>query len=81
MIRVHTYQPRNTFIDTTRPWLIRIGDHVKITRGVTLLTHGYDWSVLKGVYGEVLGSSGGVNWRQCIYRYAINYSKRRAYWK
>ncbi len=26
-----------------------------------VLTHGYDWSVLKGVYGEVLGSCGEVN--------------------
>ena len=24
------------------------------------MTHGYDWSVLKGVYGEVLGSAGAV---------------------
>lgn len=38
--------------------MIEIGNDVQITSGVTLLTHGYDWSVLKGVYGEVLGSSG-----------------------
>lgn len=25
-----------------------------------ILTHGYDWSVLKGKYGEVLGSAGKV---------------------
>lgn len=25
------------------------------------MTHGFDWSVLKGVYGEVLGSSGKVS--------------------
>ena len=23
------------------------------------MTHGSDWSVLKGVYGDILGSSGG----------------------
>ena len=57
--RVKIYVPRNTTIDMTRPWLIDIGDDVQITEGVTILTHGYDWSVLKGVYGEVLGSSGG----------------------
>lgn len=42
----------------TRPWLIDIGNDVQITEGVTLLTHGYDWAVLKGVYGEILGSGG-----------------------
>ena len=58
--RVEIYEPRLTLIDSTRPWLISIGNDVKITRGVTILTHGYDWSVLQGVYGDVLGSSGGV---------------------
>lgn len=52
--------PLNILIDETRPWLIDIGNNVQITRNVTILTHGYDWSVLKGVYGEILGSSGKV---------------------
>ena len=55
------FDPRTVCIDVTRPWLITIGNDVQITRGVTILTHGYDWSVLKATYGEVLGSSGGVN--------------------
>lgn len=42
----------------TRPWLINIGNDVQITEGVTILTHDYAWSVLKGVYGDILGSSG-----------------------
>ena len=50
------YVPTKTQID---PWLIDIGKNVKITEGVTILTHGFDWSVLKGVYGDILGSSGG----------------------
>lgn len=58
-VDVCIYEPISNLIDETRPWLISIGNNVKITRGVTILTHGYDWSVLKGVYGEVLGSSGG----------------------
>lgn len=58
--RVRIFEPRNIIIDITRPWLLDIGDDVQITYGVTILTHGYDWSVLKGVYGEVLGSSGKV---------------------
>ncbi len=52
--------PRNVCIDTQKPWLLEIGANVQITRGVTILTHGYDWSVLKGVYGEILGSAGKV---------------------
>ena len=34
--------------------MIEIGDNVSITEGVTILTHGYDWSVFKGKYGDVL---------------------------
>lgn len=49
------YSPRKGFIDDTRPFLIEIGNNVKITEGVTILTHGYDWSVLNGVYGDILG--------------------------
>ena len=58
--RTVVYEPTKTFIDETRPFLIEIGDDVQITRGVTILTHGYDWSVLKGCYGEVFGSAGKV---------------------
>lgn len=58
--RTHIFVPTKTTIDITRPWLISIGSDVQITSGVTILTHGFDWSVLKGVYGEVLGSSGEV---------------------
>ena len=57
--RVNIYATNKTLIDMTRPWLIDIGNDVQITEDVTILTHGYDWAVLKGVYGEVLGSSGG----------------------
>ena len=55
------YDPRRSFIDETRPWMVQIGRNVQITRGVTVLTHGYDWSVLKGKYGCVLGSCGKVS--------------------
>ncbi len=58
--RVNIYAPNRILIDMSRPWLIDIGDDVQITEDVTILTHGYDWAVLKGVYGEVLGSSGRV---------------------
>lgn len=55
------FSPHSVYIDETRPWMISIGNNVQITRGTTILTHGYDWSVLKGVYGEVLGSCGKVS--------------------
>lgn len=58
--RTVIYSPKDSCIDITRPWLIDIGNDVKITRGVTILTHGYDWSVIKNVYNEMLGSSGRV---------------------
>lgn len=37
-----------------------IGKNVQITNGVKILTHGFDWSVTKAVYGEIYGSSGKV---------------------
>lgn len=54
------YEPSKSTIDTTRPYLIDIGSFVKITKGVTILTHGYDWSVLRKEYGEILASAGKV---------------------
>lgn len=51
---------KTAWVDVTRPWLIDIGNHVHITRGVTILTHGHDLAVLKRYYGEVLGCGGGV---------------------
>lgn len=51
---------RDVYIDETRPWLINIGDNVILTKGVTILTHGYDLSVLMNYYGELYGSSGKV---------------------
>ena len=37
-----------------------MGNNVKITRGVTILTHGFDWSVLNGKYGDICGAAGKV---------------------
>ena len=62
--RTTIYDPKSTIIDETRPWMIRIGNDVQIAAGVTILTHGYDWAVLKGVYGEILGSAGGGRYRK-----------------
>lgn len=58
--RTKIFGSKTVQIDEQKPWLIEIGDDVQITKGVTILTHGYDWSVLKKCYGEVLGSAGKV---------------------
>lgn len=54
------YAPTKTLIDEQYPWMITIGDHVRITEGVKILTHDYSWSVLKNYQGCVLGASGIV---------------------
>jgi carbonic anhydrase/acetyltransferase-like protein (isoleucine patch superfamily) len=48
-------------IDVTRPYLVEIGRNCVFTEGVQVLTHGFDWSVLREKYGEVLCSSGKVS--------------------
>lgn len=58
--RTCIYVPTKSSIDTTRPWMIEIGDAVEITEGVTILTHGYDLAVLKEKYGDLCGSAGHV---------------------
>lgn len=58
--RVTIYEPTHTTIDATRPYLISIGDDVKITKNVTILTHGFDWNVIAGLNDIVIGSAGRV---------------------
>lgn len=58
--RCTIFSPAFTVIDVTRPSLLEIGNDVQITHGCIILTHGYDWVVLRNVYGEVLASSGKV---------------------
>jgi acetyltransferase-like isoleucine patch superfamily enzyme len=47
-------------IDFSRPCLVEIGRNCIFTDGVTLLTHGFDWAVLREKYGEMVSSSGKV---------------------
>lgn len=49
---VYIYSTGKTLIDSTSPWLLTIGDHVRITEGVKILTHDYSWSVLKGIEAD-----------------------------
>lgn len=55
------FDPRSTIVDAQNPKLIRIGDNVRVTAGCRILTHDFSWSVLGGVYGEVLGALGTVD--------------------
>ena len=57
---VTIYVPQKTTIDLQHPWMIEIGDHVRITQGVVILAHDYSWYVLKGLSGAVYGASGYV---------------------
>lgn len=60
---VRFFDPVHTFVDVTNPWLLTMGDHVSITRGVTILTHDYSWSVVKGhpdSRGMLLGAQSPV---------------------
>ena len=51
------YDPASIIVDTIRPELLEIGEYCKITSGVTILTHDYSRSVLRRVYGDVLGEA------------------------
>lgn len=44
---VYVYSTNRTMIDASSPFLLKIGDHVRIAEGVKILTHDYAWSVLK----------------------------------
>ncbi len=63
---VTIYAPNKTVIDKTAPYLLKIGNHVRITEGVKILTHDYSWSVLKCYSsenissGEILGAQSAV---------------------
>lgn len=63
---VIVYAPNKTLIDKTAPWLLEIGDRVRIAEGVKILTHDYAWSVLKCCEsesfapGQILGGEGPV---------------------
>lgn len=45
------FVPSKTLIDEQYPWMISIGDHVRISEGVKILTHDFAWSVPKTCTG------------------------------
>lgn len=60
------YSPKDSFVDVQYPWMIKIGNHVRITKGVIMITHDFSWSVLKKISckenskGMILGASGKI---------------------
>lgn len=64
---VVVYSPSTTILDGANPFLLTIGDHVRITAGVKVLTHDYSWSAMKTygsdsvMPGAILGSQATVN--------------------
>lgn len=54
------HDPASTVVDVQNPHLIKIGNHVNITRGVVILTHDYSWAVLKVKPDESEYPAGGI---------------------
>lgn len=52
------YSPDTITIDRERPWMLKVGEYCKITRGCIILTHDYSRSVLRRKYGEIIGEAG-----------------------
>lgn len=57
--RTKFYAPRKITIDVTRPYLLKIGAGVKITSGVTILTHDFSYSVFRKVYHSIQNECSG----------------------
>ena len=70
---VFVYDVTNTMLDKSAPWLLKIGNHVRIAGGTKILTHDYSWSVLKhyapeGIQpGAVIGAQSPVEIGDCVF--------------
>ncbi len=53
------FHPETNFIDTTRPYLLEIGDGAKITRGVVILTHDFSFSIFRPVFHDNMNECSG----------------------
>ena len=70
---VLVYGVENTMIDKQNPYLLKIGNHVRIAEGTKVLTHDYAWSVLKHYSadeiqpGAIFGAQGAVEIGSCVF--------------
>lgn len=69
-IHCKIWEPNCTHIDTQRPHMLHIGDYVKITRNVTILTHDYSRSVFCGM-GEAFQNIGEARKRGLEIMYSL----------
>ena len=60
-------EPRTTYIDLTRPWLISIGNRVDMNVNFHIYTHDWGGRVFIGKYNQMLNSSGAVTIGNNIY--------------
>ena len=56
---VKIFNPREVHIDLTRPYLLKIGNRVKITSEVIILTHDFSYSVFRSVYNDIQNECSG----------------------
>lgn len=54
------FSPETFSCDIHNRHLLHIGNDVQITEYVTILTHDYSWSVIKGMTGEIIGNQNSV---------------------
>lgn len=59
--------PESILIDTSRPYLVEIGDEVRLNKGLTVLTHDFTSFLFKNLYGELLPCSGKVSIGNNVY--------------
>ena len=59
--------PRHTTIDSSRPYLIEIGDNVDINDNFTIMTHDFSSFVFRNLYHDFVPSSGKVKIGSNIY--------------
>ena len=57
--KVKFFHPETNFIDSTRPYLLEIGNGAKITRGVVILTHDFSFSVFRPVFHDNMNECSG----------------------
>lgn len=58
---------KTVVIDCSRPYLIEIGDNVRLNYGLTLMTHDFTTMVFKNYYGDFLPSSGKIKIGNNVY--------------
>lgn len=63
----HVGPPKTITIDLTRPYMIQIGNNVRMNKGFTLLTHDFATSALQNCFGEFIPSSGKVTIGDNVY--------------